>query len=341
MKQGLAYYRKIFSEIGTKPPASVYLLTGQERFIMEEMSQRLVSSILGDETSSFNFDCEYGSEIDMERLVSTANSYPFLGDRRVIVVKELEKLKGKWKQLTAYCEDPTPSTVLILIEATHDDSGRKIRLPRDHSTLVKVVGMKGEVFTFEKMQRKDLVKWVRQKASRMGVDMGEKEAAILADSVGEDLFSIQNELDKLALVFEGRKVDCDGLARVIGRYRLGAMFEMIDDIRPGNLPAVMSQLSSILESGAERPSTVVYMLTRHFLSLLKVKAGASGGGWFFDKLKKKAGMFSTREILVWLENLREAELVMKSSSYPERLILEGVMLNSMHGRLSGGLDKTA
>jgi hypothetical protein len=74
-------------------------------------------------------------------------------------------------------------------------------------------------------------------------------------------------------------------------------------------------------------------VTRHFLSLLKVKAGgAGGGGYYLERIKKKASLFSTREILVWLENIRVADLTIKSISFPEKLLLESVFIHSMSGR---------
>ncbi|HSG27940.1 MAG TPA: hypothetical protein VLA34_05620, partial [Candidatus Krumholzibacterium sp.] len=131
--------------------------------------------------------------------------------------------------------------------------------------------------------------------------------------------------------FEGEEVSGADIAAVIGRYRMGALYDLINDIRPGVGNRIMARLAGILGSGAERPLTIVYLLTRHFLSILKIKAGASGSGYFYDRLRKTASTFSTREVIIWLENLRYAELTMKSSSYPERLVLESVFLHSMNG----------
>ncbi|HSG27145.1 MAG TPA: hypothetical protein VLA34_01605, partial [Candidatus Krumholzibacterium sp.] len=157
MKAGLGYYRKIFSEITAGNVSCVYLLSGEENFIMEEMAQKIISSAIGEDTSGFNLDVEYGSEIDMERFISTANSYPFMGEKRVLLLKELERLKGNWKVLVEYCKKPAPSTVLILMLGTHDESGRKLRQPRDLKNLEKIVAGNGRAIGFEKLQKGDLV----------------------------------------------------------------------------------------------------------------------------------------------------------------------------------------
>ena len=91
---------------------------------MEEMASRLTERFVAEDMKSFNLSVDHGSEIDIRTFVSTARSFPFLSDRRVMIIRELERLKGKWNQLVEYCDDPVDSTVLILLFATHDDRGK-------------------------------------------------------------------------------------------------------------------------------------------------------------------------------------------------------------------------
>ena len=160
------------------------------------------------------------------------------------------------------------------------------------------------------------------------------ELAVGVEKALENLFDIQNELEKLAVVFEGGAIERRDLEAVIGLYRVDAVFELIDRIGPALEPSVLRMLHTIISTGAERPSVVVYHTIRHFLALLKIKAGVGiGGGYRFELLKKKAGRFSTKGILVWLENLRIAELMMKSVSFPEETLLIATFVHSMKGEL--------
>jgi len=340
MKTGISYYKKIFAEIGSGEPEHLYMLKGEETFIMEEMSEKLAATVVGEEARSFNLDVEYGSEVDMERFLATASSFPFLGDRRVLMLKEAEKLKGKWKRLLEYCARPAPSTVMIFFVNTHDESGRRIHQPKDIQALEKLIRANGRVIEFEKLNKSDLIKWIIQKASRSGVKLDSESALLLVGSVGDDLFSIQNEIDKLALVYEGSEISRDELAGVIGKYRINAVFELVDSVSPGNESEAMRLLSSIFSTGAERPSAVVYLLIRHLLTLLKIKTGKKGGGYMYDQQKRKADLFTTRGILIWLENLRVTEKIMKSTSFPEKLLLESAFMHSMKGRAMDDFSET-
>jgi DNA polymerase III delta subunit len=156
---------------------------------------------------------------------------------------------------------------------------------------------------------------------------------VLVRSVGENLFDIQNELEKLAIVFEGEHIERKDLEAVIGSYLVDALFELVDRLGPAMDPAVLRTLHGIISTGAERPSVVIYHAIRHFIALLKIKAGVGGGGYRFTLLKKKAGRFNTKGILVWLENLRIAELMMKSVTFPEETLLIATFVHSMRGEL--------
>lgn len=333
MKAGLDYYKKIFAEIDSGDALPIYLLKGEEHFVMEEMVGRLTDRFVTEDMKSFNLSIDHGSEIDIKTFVSTARSFPFLSDRRVMIVRELERLKGKWKPLVEYCANPVDSTVVILLFATHDEKGRRIRPPKDFSALEKAAKAKGKVIQFDCLNDSGLNKWVASRVKRLNFDIDAGGISSLISSAGTDLYDLSNELEKLGVVFEGRRVSGKDVASVIGSYRMRNIFDMLDSIIKGDSASALRILSGIINSGAERPSGVVYQLIRHFLALLRIKAGQGGGGYRYDKLKNEAGRLKTREIIVWLDNLRTTEILMKSTMFPEELLLDSTILHSMKGKL--------
>jgi DNA polymerase-3 subunit delta len=333
MKAGLEHYRKIFADLDSGEQQPVYLLKGEEHFIMEEMSARLVDRFVPEDMRSFNLSVDYGSEIDIGTFVSTARSFPFLSDRRVMVVRELERLKGKWKPLVEYCTSPVDSTIVILVFSTHDDRGRRIKPPRDFSRLEKAVKTAGKVIQFDRLDERSLRKWITSRGRRLGIDIDERGVGSLISGAGTNLYDLSNELEKLAVVYEGGSVTGESVASVIGSYRMRSIFEVMDSIGRRDAASALDMISGIINSGAERPSVVVYQLIRHFLSLLRIKAGQGGGGYRYDKLKAEAARLTTREIIGWLENLRTIEILMKSTVFPEELLLDSAVLHSMNGRL--------
>jgi DNA polymerase-3 subunit delta len=333
LKAGLDYYKKTFSEIEKGKAMPVYLLKGEEHFVMEELASRLVKRFIPADMRSFNLSVDHASEIDIKSFLSTARSFPFLSDRRVMVVRELERLRGKWKQIVSYCGDPAESTILIFLFSTHDDKGRRIRPPKDFSTLEKTIRKCGKVIQFDRLNDEGLRKWVQARAKKLGFEMDSSAVARLTASVGTDLYDLSNEIEKLAIAFEGGRAGSADVASVIGSYRMRSVYDMIDAIERKDAIAALEILSGVINSGAERPSVVVYQLTRRFLAMLRIKAGQGGSGYRYDKLKKEAAGLKTRDILIWLENLRRTEILMKSTSFPEELLLDCAILHSIRGGL--------
>lgn len=332
MKVDLSHYRRLFKELNVDSPAPLYLFHGPERFIMEEMSARITESTVSKDLRSFNLTASYGAEVDLESFLSTARSYPFISDRRVLVLKEMERLRGSWAPLIEYCEDPTESSTVIFFFVTQDDKGRRIQPPRDFKKLERAVEAAGRVMRFDSLSERGIRRWTSAKAKKMGVALDETVAAAIVRSVGENLFDIQNELEKLSLLYDGECVSIEDLSAVIGRYRLNAVYELLDAIGPGREIDALSVLSRILETGAEKPSAILYHLIRHFLALLKIKAGLRGGGYRFEHVRRKADLYSTGHIVLWLENLRITEIIMKSTSFPAETLIFGALLHSMKGR---------
>ena len=120
MKTNLAFYRKVFDEVAGSDPRPLYLLKGEESFIMDELARRIADRHVSEEMRSFNLTVEHGDEMDMASFVAAARSYPFLADRRVLVIRELERLRGGWKPLLDYCREPNESSIVVFLLGTHD-----------------------------------------------------------------------------------------------------------------------------------------------------------------------------------------------------------------------------
>ncbi|TAK50833.1 MAG: DNA polymerase III subunit delta, partial [Bacteroidetes bacterium] len=91
--------------------ASVYLFFGEEEFLFAEGLDSLIEHAVDPSTSSFNLDVFYGSEIDARKIIEAASSYPMMAERRVVIVKEFDKVSNK-ELLVSYLEKPFSSTSL-------------------------------------------------------------------------------------------------------------------------------------------------------------------------------------------------------------------------------------
>ena len=335
MGNNLNSYRRIFREAMEIRDCPVFLLKGREEFIMNQLAENIVSSVVDESLRSFNLSVEYADQTDISDFISSANSYPFMAERKVLVLRELEKLKGSCSRLAEYCSNPASASVVIIIYNTHNELGRRNRQPSGYRKLEEEISRRGKVYQFGKLSEADTVRWIKGTCRKMEVDISTGAARAIISSIGDNLYDIMNELKKLGILFQGKRVEAEDLEEIIGRYRLNAVYDLTDSLRPGNETGSLAILLRILNSGAENPSVLIYNLIRHFLDLLKIKSGYRAGGYWYRKLRKQAEAFNKRDILLWLENLRVADLDIKSSLLPDDFVIINCFMNSIKGRLYG------
>ncbi len=93
---------------------SVYLLYGEEDFLIDEMVQSFIKTAVDEGTRGFNLDIVYGSDLEAKDVVALASAYPMMAERRVVVVRDFDRLRNN-EQLIGYIEQPSETTSLLLL----------------------------------------------------------------------------------------------------------------------------------------------------------------------------------------------------------------------------------
>ena len=72
----------------------VYLLYGEEMFLKKSYKNRLREGISGDDTMNYHYF--EGKGIDVEEIISLADTMPFFGERRLIILEDSGFFKNAW-----------------------------------------------------------------------------------------------------------------------------------------------------------------------------------------------------------------------------------------------------
>jgi len=112
-------YDDLQAAMNQKRLSPVYLFYGEEDFLVDEAARRVVDVALPTEGREFNLEVIYGSETDGRDIVSRASSFPMMSDRRVVVVREMDKLVNK-ELLSNYIDHPLQTNCLVLLSAKPD-----------------------------------------------------------------------------------------------------------------------------------------------------------------------------------------------------------------------------
>ena len=178
--------------------APIYLFIGEEDFLSEECVDCVIQDLLTVDSKAFNLDIVYGSKADASQVMAHAASFPMMSGRRVVVIKEFDKLlaSDSMKELVfAYIARPLESTCLILLAEKPDFRTKPF------TDLKK----NGVVFSFNTLYDNQIPPWIAARCNSMGKEIDLEACRLLQAYVGNSLRAIQNELDKLFTYLGNRK----------------------------------------------------------------------------------------------------------------------------------------
>ncbi len=74
----------------------VYVVLGDENYVMKEAAKRMIEALLPGKDKDLNLEVIEGGEEDWERIIPSLQTYPWFGQRRVIVVKDTKVFFSKF-----------------------------------------------------------------------------------------------------------------------------------------------------------------------------------------------------------------------------------------------------
>lgn len=73
----------------------VYLLHGEETYLIEDTLDKMIELLVPDSTRNFNLDIFSSHDFSIEEVLSLANTYPVMAQRRVVVLKDPSFINSK------------------------------------------------------------------------------------------------------------------------------------------------------------------------------------------------------------------------------------------------------
>src|SRR5262245_23825289 len=99
-----------------KAAAGVFLIAGADPRLAEEALEELLTAALGQERGQ-GLEVLRGDEATWGKLLETVRTGSLFVEKRVVVVRNADALKGDGEGLSAYLDDTTPGLTLILVAA--------------------------------------------------------------------------------------------------------------------------------------------------------------------------------------------------------------------------------
>jgi DNA polymerase-3 subunit delta len=227
--------------------------------------------------------------------------------------------------LAEYAEDPSATTVLVLVAAKVDKRTR----------LYKAVARKGQVAEYAAPKRAEYPSLVQSMFKSRGSEVSRDAALALIESAGPDLRRLSTEADKIiAYVGPGGTVDRQQIVDVVASTAPVPIWALADALSARDLGACI-RVARTLQANGESPHRLQSTGVRHIRGLLAAKAlkrrGAPMGAmmsqlkmpdWKVRNALRDAERFETDELISALGSAARSEAEMKTSPVAPGLVLE-------------------
>ena len=91
-------YKDIINNIKNNSFENMYLFYGREYYLIEN-AIKVFKSSLNSSMLDFNLDIIDGKETTLDATISSIETLPFMDERKIVIIKDFELLKGKKKNI--------------------------------------------------------------------------------------------------------------------------------------------------------------------------------------------------------------------------------------------------
>ena len=248
-------YREILLAVKKQDFAPVYLLSGEEPYYLDKIADAIEKYAVAESDRDFNCDIFYGQDADLDLVSASCRQFPFMADRRLVMLKEAQTLRnGKTalEALETYMKRPSPQTVFVVVF--------KGAALSSTSKMVKAAAASGAVvFNSQKVRDYNLAPVIKDYAAENGMQIDEKATAMLADYVGADISKLFGEIDKLqvALGPGNKRITPEAIERNIGVSKDYNNFELTSALATNNYEKAMKIVRAFSRNPKANPTVVI------------------------------------------------------------------------------------
>ncbi|MBE3570100.1 MAG: DNA polymerase III subunit delta [Bacillales bacterium] len=330
----------VWEKIEKKKFSPLYLVYGPETFFMNELKQKLLQYALNEEDMDFNFSSYDLEETPVELAIEDAETLPFLGERRLVVLHnpvflKAEKLKEKVehniKRLLDYIEKPAPYSIVVFAAPYEKLDERK--------KITKLLKEKAETFEAKKLNEKEIMIWIKERAKANNTEIEDAAVQQLMTLAGMNLMILASEIDKLSMyAIETKVIDAGMVERLTARSLEQNVFSLVDKIVDGKIEEVFEIYYDLLKQN-EEPIKLLAIIASQFRLIYQVKELARKGYGqqkmaaflkvhpFRVKLAlEKARKFTEEDLMRVIDLLAECDYAMKTSAMDNKMVIELFLL---------------
>jgi DNA polymerase-3 subunit delta len=308
---------EIINELRKKIYKPVYILSGDEHYYIDLISDFIAENVLSESERAFNQIVIYGKDVVVSSIIETSRRFPMMANQQVVIVREAQQIK-KLEELEVYLKAPQKSTILVICHKLAPG----VKPTAAVKKLFTLAGKVGVYFESKRLYDNQVPAWIAEFLSQKGLTISPTSSELLKDYLGNDLSKVAHELDKLIITLPSgqTKITTDHIEQNIGISKDFNRFELTNALGVRDVLKV----NRIADYFAKNPSSNPMVLSTmaiyqyfskvfkcHFIKdkserTLAVELGVNP--FFVSDYLRASRIYSPRKCVHIFELLREYDL---------------------------------
>jgi len=249
---------------------TTYLITGDDESLLLSAIGDLVKKLVGDGDRTLMVDDFDGEEYELRAVVDSAQTPPFLTDKRVVVARGIGRFNAEDSAaLVAYLDDPLPTTDLVLVAG----GGRMAKAVTDALKKAQATTIE----TSPPSRARERSGWFDEQIRAAGLKLDGQAVQLLTTWLGEDAGRLQGILDTLHATYgEAKTLRSADVAPFLGDAGGVPPWDLTDAMDRGDTTTSLQLLQRMMRAGERHPLQVMSILHGHYNKLLALD-GANAG----------------------------------------------------------------
>jgi DNA polymerase-3 subunit delta len=287
--------------MATTDKKPVYLFYGDDRYSLNQKLKFWQDEFIK-KYGENALEIVYGEKLDTSDFATNLETLPFLSEKRLVVVKNFLDLgKEDEQKKVASAIENTPDFCLLIFQENE--------VPKKTNPIYKKIAKIGTLQEFKVLSPSEITKWIVDKAKKENLKISFFTANYLTQQCGPELWSISNELEKLALFADNKEITKEMIDTLCIPSLTSSIFKLTDEVAQKNVKASLKTFGILKDSGEEL-NGIFFMLVRHFRILTQVQELVSKGENAPEITKKlKQHPFVIQKTSVQARNFDQKKLI--------------------------------
>jgi DNA polymerase-3 subunit delta len=329
-------YRKpqeYYNDLKTGCIKPVYVLAGEEVYLLEEALAYLDKVTPVD---ALNREVFFGQDGAIDDIIIAARTLPFMGERRMVIVKDAQKIRAADAvKLAEFLKVPQASSSIVMFW------NEKIRKDARKNPILAGASEAGTVVEFRALYETELPSWIQQRVKGFSKRISVEAAQCLIQESGSNLMDLTNELEKLDLYTGSREeIAVKDVEAVSGHTRLSNLNHLSEGVEAKRVEAALRIAENLLREGEVplRILATIYRVIRRLLiakslqsekksSYQEIRQELNLNPYFDKNFSTNLSLFKIDELERMIERILQADCELKTSARPDAMIFEELLLS--------------